>query len=51
MNKRLPKLTSTFQTARGTVPKLNLKKLGRNDSDKSDFGFGNRHNSVGPRVN
>jgi len=50
LSKRLPKLGSTFQTSRGTVPKLNLQKLGRNDSEKSDFGFGNRHNSVGPRV-
>ena len=24
--------------------------MGRNDSNSSEFGFGNRHNSVGPRV-
>jgi len=32
------------------VPKLNMNKLGRNDSDDDEFGFGNRNNSVGPRV-
>lgn len=50
VGKRLPKLNSTFQTTRGTVPKLNLQKLGRNDSEEEGLGFGNRHNSVGPRV-